>query len=426
MIGRVGRRDVLGAFAAASLAACGRGGGEDGGGRPGPPRVVFKHQPLWGDAAPFRELLSAFEREAGVPVVAEALPNESDLVHQYFLTALEAGSRDFDVFVADVVWVAELARAGWVADLSGAFPPEVIRRDFLAGAAESAIFEGRTWAVPWYVDVGVLYRRADVVPAAPTTFAELEEAALAARRAGRTARGYVWQGRQYEGLVCNVYEAIWGHGGEAMAGGRVLLDTPEARAALGWLRGLIMSGASPRAVTSHAEEEARRVFQDGGAALMRNWPYAYAEAQREGSRVRGEVAISPLPTLSGAAGHGALGGYLLAVNARSPADRREDALRFVAHLTSHEASVALACSYGRAPARRAPYLDPRAASGAPLLTTLLPMVERARPRPVTPYYPMISDVLQGEFSAAVAGIRSPEDALARAQALVDRLTGAGS
>ncbi len=349
MIPRVGRRDVLGAFAAASLAACGRRGGEDGGARPGPPRVVFKHQPLWGDPAPFRELLSAFEREAGVPVVAEALPNESDLVHQYFLTALEAGSRDFDVFVADVVWVAELARAGWVADLSGAFPPEVIRRDFLAGAAESAIFEGRTWAVPWYVDVGVLYRRTDVVPAPPATYAELEEAALAAQRAGRTARGYVWQGRQYEGLVCNVYEAIWGHGGEAMAGPRVLLDTPEARAALPWLRGLITSGASPRAVTSHAEEEARRVFQDGGAALMRNWPYAYAEAQREGSQVRGKVAISPLPTLSGAPGHGALGGYLLAVNARSPADRREDTLRFLAHLTSHDANVALACSYGRPP-----------------------------------------------------------------------------
>ena len=420
---RVGRRDVLGALAAASLAGCGRRGAGDAGGRAGPRRVVFKHQPLWGDPAPFRELLSAFEREAGVPVVAEALPNESDLVHQFFLTALEAGSRDFDVFVADVVWVAELARAGWALDLSAAMPPDALRRDFLAGAAEAAIFEGRTWAVPWYVDVGVLYRRTDVAPDAPATFRELEEAALAAQRSGATPRGYVWQGRQYEGLVCNAYEVLWGHGGETMAGGRVLLDTEEARAALRWLRGLIAGGASPRAVTSYAEEESRRVFQDGGAAFMRNWPYAYAEAQREGSKVRGKVAISPIPTTSGAPGHGALGGYLLAVNARSPEDVREEVLRFVAHLTSHEANVALARSYGRAPARRAPYLDPRVASSAPLLPSLLPMVERARPRPVTPYYPMIADILQGEFSAAVSGIRSPEDALGRAQALVDRITG---
>jgi multiple sugar transport system substrate-binding protein len=51
------------------------------------------------------------------------------------------------------------------------------------------------------------------------------------------------------------------------------------------------------------------------------------------------------------------------------------------------------------------------------------MVERARPRPVTPYYNLIADVLQSEFSAAVAGLRSPEEALKRAQRQVDHLTG---
>jgi multiple sugar transport system substrate-binding protein len=54
---------------------------------------------------------------------------------------------------------------------------------------------------------------------------------------------------------------------------------------------------------------------------------------------------------------------------------------------------------------------------------LLPIVERARPRPVTPYYNMISDVLQSEFSAGVTGIRTPEAALSRAQRLVDHITG---
>ena len=44
-------------------------------------------------------------------------------------------------------------------------------------------------------------------------------------------------------------------------------------------------------------------------------------------------------------------------------------------------------------------------------------------RPITPYYMMLSDVLQGEFSAAITGVRTPAEALARAQSLVDRLTG---
>jgi multiple sugar transport system substrate-binding protein len=54
---------------------------------------------------------------------------------------------------------------------------------------------------------------------------------------------------------------------------------------------------------------------------------------------------------------------------------------------------------------------------------LLPMFERARPRPLTPFYTMISDTLQGEFSAALSGIRTPGEALKRAQALVDHIVG---
>jgi multiple sugar transport system substrate-binding protein len=51
------------------------------------------------------------------------------------------------------------------------------------------------------------------------------------------------------------------------------------------------------------------------------------------------------------------------------------------------------------------------------------LLERAKPRPVTPYYGMVSDILQSEFSAAISGIRSPEEALRRAQAQCDRVMG---
>jgi multiple sugar transport system substrate-binding protein len=41
---------------------------------------------------------------------------------------------------------------------------------------------------------------------------------------------------------------------------------------------------------------------------------------------------------------------------------------------------------------------------------------------VTPYYNLLSDVLQSEFSAAISGVRSSESALRRAQSQIDRLT----
>src|SRR4029077_7346937 len=140
------------------------------------------------------------------------------------------------------------------------------------------IFEERTFAIPWYLDVGVLHYRTDLASRAPRTYDELVQASLELLRAGAVRNGYVWQARQYEGLVCNVYEAIWGHGGAALDQGVVVVDTPEARAALGYLRSLLERGVSPRSITSQSEEESRRVFQAGDAAFLRNWPYAYAEA----------------------------------------------------------------------------------------------------------------------------------------------------
>jgi multiple sugar transport system substrate-binding protein len=173
-----------------------------------------------------------------------------------------------------------------------------------------------------------------------------------------------------------------------------------------------------------AEDDARRAFGEGRAAFMRNWPYAWTLLQAEGSPVRGRVAVAPLPTAGGEPGAGALGGWQLGVSAFSPPAGREAAARLVAHLTSPEANAALAIEYGRNPARRAAYRDPRVAREAPFVAGLLPLVERARPRPLSPYYVLVADALQGELSAAIAGLRTPAEALRRAQLQADSLAGA--
>ncbi|NTX58896.1 ABC transporter substrate-binding protein, partial [Myxococcus sp. CA039A] len=298
--------------------------------------------------------------------------------------------------------------------------------EFLPGPVEAVVVEGRTYAVPWYLDVGVLYYRTDLVPRAPRTYAELERFALDAKAKVPGIQGFVWQGRQYEGLSCNVFEALWGHGGDAMGEhGRVLLETEAAREALAYLRGLLVSGVSPETVMGFGEEEARRIFQEGRAVFMRNWPYAWSEAQKEGSPIRGKVGMAPLPTVSGEPGFGTLGGYQLAVNAHVSPERRKLAAKLIAHLTSPEANLVLAVHYARNPPRASVYDDARLKESSPFIAGLREMAERARPRPVTPYYNLISDVLQSEFSAAVAGLRSPEASLKRAQKQVDHLMGEG-
>lgn len=387
-------------------------------------RVVLRYQPLGADPGPLLDLVAEFERaNPGVKVEMQTVPNSSDLAHQLLVTALGAGAEDLDAFVLDVVWVAEFARAGWLADLSADVPPERLGAEFLSGPAEAAIQGGRTRAIPWFVDVGILYYRKDLVPEPPRTYEALEAAARAAMARTPGLSGFLWQGRQYEGLSCTFLEGVWGRGGDARSGDRLVVDGPEGRAALGWLRGLVERGISPPSVLVAAEEDARRAFQEGRAAFMRNWPYAWALLQEEGSRVRGRVGVSALPSATGEPGPGALGGWLLGVSARSPPLRRAAALRLVRHLTSPAANLALALGYGRSPARRASYEDPRLVEKAPFVARLLPLVERARPRPVTPYYMMAADAIQGELSAAVSGLRPPAEALRRAQSQADAIAG---
>jgi multiple sugar transport system substrate-binding protein len=406
-------------LAAASTCGC-RGGAP----RAGATRVVLRYQPLGGDARPLQALVQEFERaNPDVRVELQVIPNASDLAHQLLVTALGAGAEDLDAFVLDVIWVAELARAGWLADLSDAFPPDAIRSQFLAGPAEAVVRDGRTRAVPWFVDVGLLYYRRDLVPSPPATYAALEADARAAMARAPGMAGYLWQGRQYEGLSCAFFEALWGHGGTAVRDDRLALDTAEATRALAWLRGLVAHGVSPPSVLVAAEEDARRAFQDGRAVFMRNWPYAWPLLQDPASPVRGEVGVAPLPSEDGTPAPGVLGGWQLAVSARAPPARRAAAVRLVAHLTSPAANLLLALEYGRNPARRASYGDPRLRAGNPFIAGLLPYLERARPRPLTPYYMLTADAVQGELSAAVSGLRTPAEALRRAQAQVDAIAG---
>jgi multiple sugar transport system substrate-binding protein len=387
-------------------------------------RLVFRYQPLGPDPAPLRSLVEGFEREnPGVRVDLQAIPTGSDLAHQLLVTALGAGGGDLDVFVLDVIWVAEFARAGWLADLSESFPPERVRAEFLAGPAEAVVRDGRTRAVPWFADVGLLYYRTDLVARPPRTYAELAGAARAAMVRAPGIAGFVWQGRQYEGLSCNFFEALWGRGGDALDGERLALDTPAAKEALGSLRGLVETGLSPLSVVVAAEEEARRLFGEGRAVFMRNWPYAWPILAEPASAVRGRVGIAALPSEDGAPAPGVLGGWQLGVSAAAPPGRRAAAARLVRHLTSPEANLVLALAYGRNPARRGSYEDPALARESPFVAGLLPHLERARPRPVTPYYMLVADALQGELSAALSGLRSPEEALRRAQAQADAIAG---
>ncbi len=413
------RAILLAAAALALLAGC---GGEPR--RDAPVTVVFKHARMFGDD-PVPRLVAAFEaRHPGVRVKTEALGSSSDEQHQFFVINLEGSSGrgrgpGFDVMMLDVIWVPEFARAGWLLDLTPSLAPGELDAHFPA-AAHAAIFDGRVWAVPWNFNVGLLYYRADLLArhglAPPRTDAELVDAVRRIQAAERDPKldGYVWQGKQYEGLTCNALEALWASGTSLLGpDGDVFPDTARAEHALARLRGWIDGGVSPSWVSAADEELTRRAFGDGRAIFLRNWFYAMDLFEEPGSAVRGKVGIAPLPRRApDMAAPGSTGGSLLGV---SRTTRHPEAAVALARFLAGEDAQRVLAGGSVLPTRRSLYHDPALVAKRPHMPAFHDLALAARPRPVTPAYLMLSTSLQPEVSAVVVGVKSPARAVADAR-----------
>jgi multiple sugar transport system substrate-binding protein len=397
-------------------------GGCAGGRESGPVTLVFKYARILGNADPLPGLLREFEAaHPGVRVKGEALPWASDDQHQFYVINLEGRSPGFDVMMLDCIWVPEFARAGWLLDLTSRLQPDELA-PYFPSAVASATWDGRVWALPWNFNVGLLYYRADLLARyglrPPETYEELVEQVHRIRAGERDAKldGYLWQGKQYEGLVVNVLEAFWANGATLLADdGTVFPEPARAAAALGFLRGLIETGVSPAWTTAADEELSRRAFGDGHAIFLRNWPYAMDLFEGEGSAVRGRVAFAPLPGRArGGPGVGSTGGAHLGISSRSV--HPDLALALARHLTSERAQRAIALGAALSPTRQALYGDAEVVHERPAMPRLRALALAGRPRPVTPYYLLLSATVQPEFSAALVGVKRPERAIADAGA----------
>lgn len=408
------------------MSAC---GGSAGSGAAGAPvTIVFKHakHPRY---IFLSRLVQQFEAEnPGIRVREEILPSSTDEQHQFYVINLAGGAGDFDVIDMDVIWVPEFARAGWLVDLTGRVPAEEIE-PLNKAALEADWLDGKLYAVPWFVDAGVLYYRRDLLEKygfePPKTYPELvaQARAILAGEKNPALEGFVWQGMQYEGLVCAALEVIRGNGGRVLDdAGEAALDRPPTLEALQFLSDLIRKeGVSPPLVSTLNEEASRHIFQSGRAVFLRNWPYVWRLATREDSPVADKIGLTVVPHFPGQASHPTLGGFHLGVNAYSK--HPEAAIKFIRYMIRYQSQKEIIMNVGVLAAHRGVYTDPEVLASLPVLKDLLPSLERVQARPVTPYYLMISQILQPELSAVVTGIRTPQHAMQVAQQQIEHLLG---
>jgi len=264
-----------------------------------------------------------------------------------------------------VIWPAQFAANGWIADVSDRFP-ESERSNFLDGPIQSLIYEDKIYGVPWFTDAGMLYYRSDLLDKSgfsgpPKTWEELKEQAMKVVRDQGVKYGFLFQGAEYEGGTVNGLEYIWTHGGDALDGQAVVIDSPESVAGLRTQQDMVIDGVAPLPV--------------GGSQTQ---------------------------TVSG------LGGWNMMINAAS--DKPDEAWEFIQFMTNESSQKFRALEATLLPTLNSLYEDREVVENVPVIRLGAEALKSSRPRPVSPYYSDMSLSMAAQFNDLVSDNTSPEKA----------------
>ncbi|MEU9144581.1 extracellular solute-binding protein [Streptomyces sp. NPDC048349] len=354
------------------------------------------------------------EKGSGPRARLVELPGSADQQRSQLLGALQSGSAEYDVVNLDVTWVPEFADAGLVQPL----PDELLDGDFIPSVAATARWGGKTYAIPFNSDVGLLFYRPDYLKKAGVTDTQLgagtdwstvQRLIGTVGDAGRSAadgyeKGWTTQLAPYEGLTVNGIEAF-ASADEGLSltdgAGRYTGSAAKLEAGLKELRERTQAPYTLGDAGRSDEAESLGDFADGRTAFLRHWPYAYRTLHQ--SLTDQQLGVAPLP------GRAVLGGQNLAVTKASKRGPAAQALiRFLTGQESERCLLdagfaatrlsayndnALTCRVAKPPVPAAPNAEstdrmPRDEHGRPKYArdTLLPALQNAVQRPRTPLY----------------------------------------
>jgi multiple sugar transport system substrate-binding protein len=331
----------------------------------------------------------------------------------------QAKDPNYDVVTVDVVWTAEFAAKGWVIPLEGQYAMDTSK--LLGPTVEAATYNNKLYAAPYASDAGLLYYRKDLVSKAPATWDEMIAACkgkTSTSITGAKPACYAGQFAKYEGLTVNGAEAINSAGGQIVKedGKTPNVVTPEATAGLNFLVNGFKQGYIPKEALGFQETQSLNAFQAGQLMFMRNWPYANAILEGAGSKVAGKFGIAPLPGPNGA-GASSLGGHSVAISTYSK--YKATALDFLKFVQSEPVQSYNLSQGSQAPVIESLYSDPALVKKFPYLPVLAKGIEAATPRPVTPFYPAVTEAIQTNVYAALQGQTSVDEALKSLQAAIE-------
>jgi multiple sugar transport system substrate-binding protein len=380
--------------------------------------IVFATQGLGSEGTATAAAVKAFEKlHSNIKVQILNLSPTSDVAFEQLTQRFTANSSTPDVITSDVIWPAQFAQSGWLANLSK-FHPDTSA--YFSSQMATGEYKGGVYAIPWFINAEGLYYRTDLVKTPPTTTAALVSDALAAMKKDHSLKeGLAFEGDKYEGAVT----AFQSMGGQLSPSVLNNINTSANANVLTFMYDAIAKyHIAPSAVSTWEESQVQDAWLSGQTPFALNWPYIFALSDGTGCKpgcdaVYGKTGWVPFPNPTGSP-QASLGGDDLAVNARST--HQAAAWELIKYLSSDSAQIARAISAGDPPSVKSAY-DSQLYAAAPYFKQEQAVYAAATPRPVSPVYTQISSQLQTMISSVLSGSSSPSAALSSTAPTIKQL-----
>lgn len=317
--------------------------------------------------------------------------------------SLRSKSDRIDVFAVDLIWVPRFAR--WGQSL-GMYIPANERSRIIKYALESCYDNDQLVAIPFYIDVGMMYYRRDLLESLPD-YPELKEKLKSAitweefielhkRLRHLNKPFYMYPAKNYEGLVCSFIDMLKCQGQSIFAGDSVQLDTPEARKSLQLLVDLVHDyNMVPAVVTEFDEMKNYRYALANDALFFRGWPgfiqhFDVSDTPDMAEKIR-RVEPAALPYFEGYNPLSVFGGWNLMISRFST--KKNEALEFIRFVMRKESQELMFREGGYLPVNREVYQDSVFLKNNPELAYYLQLLQNGVHRPYVVDYTKISDVI---------------------------------
>ena len=191
--------------------------------------------------------------------------------------------------------------------------------------------------------------------------------------------------------------------------GNIIINNDGVVKGLETMSKIALAPSSPDNLTTLKESECIDLFSAGDVLFMRGWPSAYANVTNpETSKVVDNVGVAALP--AGSEGSfGCIGGWGVMINKNT--EHVEEAWEFVKFKAGVEGQKINAITGAQPPLNQDLYQDEEIVEERPFFELLVKAVDSGVPRPVSPVWTELSEIMQIEISKVVSGTEDAKKAV---------------